>query len=366
LLAQVPSQAARDYARLHGWQRVDQVRGRIALFERADRPLEQLIVPLDPTADYAQRIGDVVSRLAKAEARSPQAVLADLLSVGDDTLRISVASPLAAAGELPLDTALEFLAGARLSVLAAAHSVLSPRRHHPRLSRAEAETVVAACRLGQTERGSFTATIRCPLLPSPGEPEPVDAEPLPRRSLSLLLSSVTYLIAAIEGDRLEAALEEDQAPSISANLCEALLSMQAVDQDASITLAVTWSLRRPAPTPHPVVVRKEHVPALEQASRLLRPARSSARATFVARVDTLDGDPTDSGHPQGQVTLLTYHDGEPVRARVTLDVDDYATAGRAHMNGVYLQLEGLFRAGRRLHRIDDARAVRLMPVTEPA
>lgn len=360
-LAHIPSLAAREYARLRGWQRVERARGRIALFEHAARPLEQLIVPLDPTADYAERMADVVLRLAEAERRGVQEVLADLLAVNDDTLRFSIISSAAAGGELPLDTALDFLKGARLSVLAAAHSVLAPRRHHPRLSRTEAEGVVGACRLGQTERGSFTATIRCPLYAAGPRPAPTQEEPLSRRTVGLLLDSVQYLITSIETDNLEAALANEAAPSVSANLCEALLNMQPGDADASVAIAVSWSPLMPAPPIDRVAIRREHMPSIERAYEILRPAQSARRATFIARVDTLDGDPTDAGKPQGEVTLLTYYDDEAVRARAVLGADDYATAGRAHMNGTYVQLEGVFHAGRRLHRIGDVRGVRLMP-----
>ena len=55
------------------------------------------------------------------------------------------------------------LAGARKALLASACSVIQPQPFHPRLSRAEAEQLVRSSTLGQTERGSFTAVISCPL-----------------------------------------------------------------------------------------------------------------------------------------------------------------------------------------------------------
>src|SRR5205807_5516419 len=109
---------------------------------------------------------------------------------------------------------------ARKALLAASCSAVQPQTFHPRLSRTEAEQLLQACRLGQTERGSFTAVIACPidavgpqaLLPklmplfegqtgpvagAGAEPPLVSPEPFTRRTTSLLMRSVARIVQGI-------------------------------------------------------------------------------------------------------------------------------------------------------------------------
>src|SRR5947209_3771577 len=84
----VTPRAVRAYAEAFGWERVDRVNGRIAVYRNPQVPLQQLIVPLDERLDdYADRIAEAVHRLAEFEKRPVREVLNYLLLPPADVLR---------------------------------------------------------------------------------------------------------------------------------------------------------------------------------------------------------------------------------------------------------------------------------------
>ncbi len=160
---------ARGYAIASGWRRLPGINGKVAVYNHPSSDLDQLIVPLDAgLSDYGQRMAEVVANLAEKEGRPATEILDDLLLPPSDVLRFRIDEPGSRAGSLPLDQGIELLTGARKALLSAACSVIQPQPFHSRLSRAEAEQLVRSSTLGQTERGSFTAVISCPLEAGPG------------------------------------------------------------------------------------------------------------------------------------------------------------------------------------------------------
>jgi len=388
LVARINSVDARGYALASGWRRLPGVNGKVAVYNHPTSDLDQLIVPLDAgLSDYARRMAEVVSNLAEKEGRPASEILDDLLMPPSDVLRFRIDEPGSQAGFLPLDQGIDLLTGAKRALLSAACSVIQPQPFHPRLSRAEAEQLVRSSTLGQTERGSFTAVISCPLEagphaapPPPPPPPPLplfpkagepDIEPTPRQEAddlsrtpftrqvtSLLMRSVARITSALDGDDPDSLLnvEGNQAP-LSSNFCDALLTMQPVGERSSLRLAATWSrlLLPPAQAPPPstVLLRREYFPAIENLAVRLRPVREPQVAHIIGMVDSLDGNPDEDGLVLGEVQLLIFNQEETTRARVTLNAKDYRTALETHGVAGYVSLNGVLIRGDRVHRIVD-------------
>lgn len=382
LVARINSVDARGYAIASGWRRLPGINGKVAVYNHPSSDLDQLIVPLDAgLSDYGQRMAEVVANLAEKEGRPATEILDDLLLPPSDVLRFRIDEPGSRAGSLPLDQGIELLTGARKALLSAACSVIQPQPFHSRLSRAEAEQLVRSSTLGQTERGSFTAVISCPLEAGPGPravlpPTPTfptfgepDIEPTPRQEAddqsrtpftrqvtSLLMRSVVRITSALDGDDPDSLLNSEghEAP-LSSNFCEALLDMRPVGERSSLRLAATWSrsLLPPAKAPPPSMVqlRREYFPAIERLAGHLRPTREPQVSHFIGIVDSLHGNPDEDGLVRGEVQLLILNQEEMTRARVTLNANDYHTALEAHGVGGYVSLNGVLFRGDRVHRI---------------
>lgn len=357
----------RAYAEQHGWLRSKNFKDRLAIYRHADRALDQLLVPLNDTiADYADRMRDVLCKLAEIENRPPAAILNDLLAINVDTVRFSVRSADTAGGTLPLQSGLGLLEGARRSLLSAACTVLAPNTFwHARMSRTQAEEFVDACQLGQTEQGSFTVTIRCPLtIGEDDETATIESEPFGRRATSTLMRSAAVLTSAIDNDQVDVLTQGParDEPNITANLCDALLRMQPGDAQSSLALSVSWAPARPRPPSDTVILRSDHFPRIDWLYRRLRPIPTPHAAPVVGQVDELRGVIGSDGRRQGEIRLSVLCEDELVKAKADLSADQYQIASDAHMNGDTVVVAGILERRPRLSLLRDiGRFERLAP-----
>jgi hypothetical protein len=373
LLRQLRSTELRRYALANGWVRNESVNGRVAVFQHPSSELDQLVVPVEgPDTDaYAVLAGEVVRKLAGWEKRSAAEVLNDLLLPPADVLRFRTAGPEAATGSLPLEQTVQLLTGVRRLLSAVAHSVLTPQRYFPRLRRTEAEDFVGRCQVGQTERGSFTLAVACPLdLPPPGTllfEHPPAATPFPRRVTELLMRSLEELAQAADLNRTDTLTDTARHPGLSANFCEALLLLRPSGDRSFLGVSSSWARvlpigdgRRARPE---VELRQETFAAAESLAPVLRPDPSSREDRYVGFVEELRGGlaPVDHG-PSGEVWLSVYEGGDFIRARAYLTVEQYAIANTAHMSGELVHLKGVLR---RLPRVREFETVAEFTLLNP-
>jgi hypothetical protein len=378
LISRINPVAIRTYAIATGWKRVATVNGTAAVYTHSSGDLDQLIVPLeDNVSDYARRIAEVIANLAEKENRPAGQILNDLLVPPSDILRFRIDDSDSQSGLLPLEQGLGLLEGAKKALLAAACSVIQPRTFHPRLSRSEAELLIEECLLGQTERGSYTAVICCPLGAAESDPlvsttmplfeaEPdfhlesaqTAKTPFTRLTTTFLMRSVNKIAAALDADRSDILFKHNSDDLlISANLCDALVMMEPDGERSRLALTATWSRLLPPQSGHTppssVQLRKEYFPAIGALAESLRPVRKPEVSQFVGLVDSLNGDPDEQGQVRGEVQLLIFTQDESIRARVNLDADDYQTALKAHGTGGYVSFNGILVRGNRVHRITE-------------
>ncbi|WP_152050801.1 hypothetical protein [Tautonia marina] len=384
LVSRINPVEARHYVAASGWKRVTGVNGKVAVFDHPTSELDQLLIPLDAgLADYARRMAEVISTLAEHEGRPASDILDDLLLPPSDVLRFRMIGPGTQKGDVSLNQGIELLDGARKAILSAACAVVQPQKFYPRLSRGEAEQLVRACRLGQTERGSFTAVVACPLDaagpesagdrpllamlegqqgtdsgPSVETPDAAGPEPFARQTTGLLMRSLARIASAIDGDQEDSLVEPAAGqPSLSANLCDALMMMEPEGDRSQVSVLATWARTLPPPRtatpPSAVHLRREYFPAIAKLAVKLRPTHTPKKSFLVGLVDSLHGDREESGRVSGDVQLLILNqeEKEKIRARVTLDADDYQKAGEAHLAGEYVALHGILMMGDRAHRI---------------
>jgi hypothetical protein len=377
LLLQVRPFEVRRYAVAEGWRRVEGVNGTIALYQHPESDLDQLIVPLDPSMDdYGRGTADIIARLAERSGLSPIQVLEDLLNSPCDVLRFRLDEPDSQRGTIPLVQGIGLLAAAERALLSSACSVIQPQAFHPRLSRGEAEQLVRACRMAQTERGSFVLKVACPLdavdpdlstsEPMPlfdkvSEPEtdsPMNGvrEPFTRQVTRLLMGSLNRITKAIDGDKTASLLiAEAGQPVLSANLCEAVLGMEPIGERSRLVIQTSWSKAFAPPsesaTPSLVSLRSDVFREIEKVARELRPSKEPKVSNFVGLVDSLLGDPDPEGRVQGDVILMLFDVEGAVKARATLDAGNYQVAWQAHGAARYVTLSGMLIRERRTHRL---------------
>jgi len=110
-----------------------------------------------------------------------------------------------------------------------------------------------ACQLGQTERGSFVAKIMAPVPPEISRQSTlfdtdddafIASEPFARQTTVRLMTALGHIRGAIDSGNYDQILK-GVAEGVSANLCEAVASMQPAGDQAQLHVRMTCSSSRP-------------------------------------------------------------------------------------------------------------------------
>ncbi len=370
LAGKVKPRSARDYAAANHWVRQSDNYGGLAIFNHRTLPLTQLLTPIESDAvDYPKLMLAAAEKMADLESRAIIEVVNDMLNPDADVVRYRIADP-SISSDLSLMRGIEVLEGAKRSLLAAAHSILSPQAYHPRLSRTEAKAFVDQCRLKQTEHGSFVVAIACPLnaVDADGLLDGIDS--FTRLTTSTLMQSLQRIESRIDADDEQSLTDtiDGQIP-LSANLCDALSRLEPPTHQGTLEISTSWASTKPNlqnPGRMSVKFPDDYFSVIRDVGKRLRPGHEAEVASFVGQVETLNGNLNTDGRRHGEVVLELLFENELVRARVELSPDQYADADKAHMSGSPVILKGELHRGRRTHRLSNVTQFKTVSADNPA
>ncbi len=344
------------HAQGRGWILTRSVPGAFHVLSHPESDLDQVLVPRSTLADdFAQRVVEAADRLAEREGRTAHSILSDLLCPPSDILRFRVSGVDVDQWDISYSHLANVIAGIEKCLRAAACSIVKPQTFHPRLSRSEADQLMQSCRLRQTEPGSFTIVVACPLA-SVDRPLSVDSTvPFVRLVTCDFMQSLQWIQGV--GSNSEDSSPERMPLVVSANLCEGLLDMQPEDERAFVAIEPSWdssiALPESMKPDMKAELRREHFTLLNDLSRSLRPRDDEAHPiALVGRVDRLNGTPDEDGRVCGEIVLSLMMEDTILRARADLTPDDYVRAIEAHRWNRLVRLSGVVRRGRKLHRVD--------------
>jgi len=343
-----------DYLTSRAWTRANSRRDYVAIFRSPGIDARQEVhLPLErDLEDYAEAMLEVARAITRYEKRDIVSVLKDLVRARMDTLRFALEGLSTDSGTVRLGEGASLVLGAKKALTASACSVRFPRKYHPRMSSAESESFLKACRLGQTEVGSFVLTIEAPIHTS-DQPD----DNFGRKTSAYLLRASARLASSIRARDTERLFEESEI-IVSGNLCAALVEMMPANEGSDLRLAGSWSpiVAPPIDTPATVTFDRDMFEEIESIGHRLRSTSASTQETFFGTVVELAGEPGPDG-PQGEVVLQLLVDEELVRARATLGPQDYRNAGQAHLAQSIVSAFGTLRRGPRRHRLEDPRSL---------
>lgn len=211
--------------------------------------------------------------------------------------------------------------------------------------------------MGQTEQRSFVVSIACPMRAVDEDQGGFFASnrPFARRATSLLTQALANLDQAIEEDRVNSVVDAE-TPIVSANLCEALLKMRPADEDGILEFIPSWAPSEPIELDpliehRSIIFSSDEFKSIEDIYRQLRPTEESQSKPWIAFVDELRGTEGDTGAREGEVGLTIFDDSQLIRARATLDKEQYQTAYEAHNPTRPLVVRGHLHRGPRVSRL---------------
>jgi hypothetical protein len=356
LLRQISSHTLRGYARVLGWLPIEGVNGDIALYQRPDSKLHQIIIPLDEQLDdYPARVADVIRKFAEYERRPTREILDQLLlSSPADIIRFREESTETDEGTVLLSRAASVVSGIRKVIASVAYSEIRPAAFHQRLSGGGSpEEFISSCRLGQTEPGSFTFSVACPLGGIGGDL--FDERPYSRRVTTGLIRTLADISTAVDRGGVNDLLDRSRYPLLSANLCEGLTQLQPLGTKAQIVITPSWSRMvalQDRNLGKQVVFHQDCFQAVEHLAPRLRTAPEPEPELYIGYVDVLRGESGEDRRRRGEVHItLLLDDGESLRARAELPAEDYAEAIRAHESTEPVRFEAILNRLPRLSQL---------------
>jgi hypothetical protein len=341
------------YLRTHGWEPAETYRGAVRYLFAGEDDLEILLPTERSWRDFVLRMSETLKVLSAAEERSELEILQDLTLTSFDVVRVRVQPKTGENSSIPVDDGVALVEQGRNMMLAAACSAVEPRPQYPTRKPALAVEYLRNVRLGQTERGSYIATLISPVAPflTPSEEGrlfPDVEEPFERRVVRTLASAVQATKDAATAVAVTSAginvFREAIDQGISANLCEALAEMGGESQ-RGLAISFAWSLARPAPEQVPTITLEDDtIPVISEAARILRETSPQPDVTLTGTVVRLERT-VETG--PGRVSILGVADGEVKRATVDLEAADYDLAIMAHRDGRVVTVQGdLVKEGR--------------------
>lgn len=364
----------RLYLTSHGWVGEPYGRGGKGLvFRNKSTPGVDLLLPLDrELGDYTARMAELVASLSAIEDRPWAQIIKDLSGPSDDVIRLRVVADDATLGNLPLDEAISLLRGGRDILVAASCSTLRPQPFHPQRLPRQVRSFLRGCKLGQTERGSFIATIITPVPPLiqktmsfVDEKDHLRMEPFPRRVTTRLMTSLGFVSEAIQAGTPDQILEGIEK-GVSANFCDALQAMKPSGNQSRLDISVSWSATRgpiPESVPKAVSFPQESFLLIEEAGRQLRLRASNRPEKFRGRLLTTEFVKRPfSADLVGRIIIASEVAGEPAKIKVDLAPEDFRLACDALPDQKQVAVSGIIRheVKAREYELTEARDFRIV------
>lgn len=362
-LARVPQPDLEAYLRSMGWAPSDTVYGGKAQWwrrtdERSGTEYEVLL-PLSVLGDYADRVRDLLDRVARAEGREPGDVYEDIKGATVDELKIRIESG-DQGYDLPLLAGSRAFQGTRDLLVAAAGFVSEPRRFYPANEAQALKGMLKKIRLGQTQPGSFIITVlserpmwrQATLFPAPTEEHRIFSA-LATSLAAVHEAGLTASVAAFEG-----AVNR----GVSANLCSALAKFGKVETLRKLAFGFRWSRlygnENPAPT-H-VEFSPQLIDRIREGGEALAEVTTRQGVTLVGLVDVMEHQEDQAGY----VTVVTAVEGRQRPVRIYLGREDHLKAIEAYRTQQLIQVTGdLERKGDRFVLTTARNFVLLVPQT---
>jgi len=331
------------------------VGGEALQFRHPSMPGVDLLLPLtQELGDYVQRMADLVVALAMIEQRPVWEIPNELSGPSGDVFRLKIAGSVTTHGNFPLDEAIKLLQGGRQLLWSSAFGLIRPEALHPHRKIKQVEDFMKTCRLGQTERGSFVATILAPVPPEiqpalanlDAGQFPLEQQPFARQVTTRVMSSLGLMANAIQAGKPEQLL--DAVPQgVSANLCDALVMMKPPGDESRLDIQVTWARNRPhlpVDVPRSISFPHEDFTVIEEVGRQLCRRLTAKLERFRGKVLSVKR----ALRPlipevAGWMVMATDVNGTSARVKVDLILDDFTRACDALRDDRFVEVAGIIR-----------------------
>ena len=163
-ISQVNPVEVESYLINTGWDAIASKRPHIRLFrtERLDNVYE-ITLPLNRSfIDYDGAMHLALEKIAEIEDKTLENILTLLTTPSADVVKFRRADINTEDGTIPFNEGIRLFENAKKAIYTVVCDLLEPKLYHKRLQLKAADAFIERCSFGQTERGSYVATIICP------------------------------------------------------------------------------------------------------------------------------------------------------------------------------------------------------------
>lgn len=344
------------YLRNTGWSRIEAQKQSIALFQKqSGNSFFETLLPLSKDyADYSYRIVDVLENIAQAENREIHQVLTDLSIPPGDTVRFRVINRDTVGGTISFLEGFNLLESAKKALFTTACDIVQPEKYHKRLGLKGAQQFIEECRLGQTEKGSFIASVICPFVNQSLEDKAQQLsifnqaeefkQSLTRKVTLRLMSSLAEIKNAIDRGEENRIVELEGENIISGNFLESIVELNSTKETTEVEIITNWSVfaEEQPQVAKSIKFSNDYIPVLENIITKIKPSDKGFEDDFVGKISLTKADPDIHSRTEGEI-ILNYIIGDEEKvskARVILNNEDYDKACEAHKQGKSVKIRG--------------------------
>ncbi|MBI5058161.1 hypothetical protein HZB60_00085 [candidate division KSB1 bacterium] len=366
LLSAVSVDSLQLYLASRHWRERESIVGKASLWTRDDGDEEVLVPQNNQLRDFVRRISDLLQILEYDEARPSYLILKDSVLAWFDCWRIRRDEEDTKNGTISFEDGARLIAGMRDLLSESTRGFVQSLQLDPEPSRPKLRSILRRFRLGQTEMGSFVATLVTNVKQdSPSDPISglqVPGTPVQRLVLYRLNKTIFAAVRAAETSRVEQ-FRDSILDGVTPRVCRTLAAIGAEhDLSSSVEISFQYSMGHVVTTPLEarVAISPEAREMLSEAAEYL--THSVLPATdekFAVRgpVVVLQRDPNAS---EGTVYVFSDVEGRNRRIRVELKASAYRQAIHAHEQNLEVSCRGTLVREGRAYRIDDPKSLTIM------
>lgn len=343
-----------------GWEAIKSRRPHINLFtiEREGETYE-ITLPLNRNfKDYSYAINNVAERIAEVEHLQLAEVVNRLITPAADVVKFRRSDIYTQNGTIPFNDGIRLFENAKKALYVVVCDLLEPKLYHKRLSLKAADAFIERCSFGQTERGSYVATIVCPFSQA-DKPDianqlslfneiPDYSNSFTRQVTSKLMKSLSQVHTAIETKQLSSIQNiVNPADVISGNLLEALLELNGSDNNsAEIEISTQWAPSAPMKkdlVPTSVKFNQADFPPIEvEIERIQQTEVKSRPGVFIGRISLIQAEPNIEERTNGEAILNTLdQEGKLIKPKIVVSPQELELVMRAMKEGANVRVRGI-------------------------
>lgn len=368
LVTKISFNTLQEYLLLRNWRKLESKNQEIAILSAPnDDPKLDVMLPLSRNfADYDEAILDSIKKISQFENRDTIEIINDLIVPPSDIVRFKIQSESTSLGIIPLDQGFELLESAKKAILSSASDLIAPSLFHKRMAYKSALQFINSCYLGQTERGSFVASIICPFIDYSNFDDPIQLSLfssqdmlqncLTRNVTKKLMSSLNKVKSSIDGNSTIEIVHPSNLDLISCNFLESIVEINEVTPNSRVVITMDWSTstRIPENIPNNVEFTYDYVEPLRSIIDQLRPSIMDVTGVYVGKISKIQANPDALIRDFGEITFVFIGDDEKaISARVILNDSDLHQAIIAFDRGNNVKIKGKLKVLGRQKIIED-------------